>query len=183
MSGWVDLNKFFCISLIYHLTGFPYLLTTFPRMSGLVDLTIFFFVSHLVDFRSGFWHWKWLPKGSPTRLLAKNFFRILLSWLQNRVLTPKWSPQVVTRSSTSQTKICRYLAKLTSESVLTPEKSPQLTTRLNTSQIFFFVSLLVDIRIGIWPQKVHPKWSPGRVLANNFFRISLSCSQNRVLTP
>ena len=37
MSGWVDLH-FFRITLNYHFTGFPYLLTMFRRMSGSVDL-------------------------------------------------------------------------------------------------------------------------------------------------
>ena len=61
----------------------------------------FFFVSHFVDLRIGFRppH-KGHPKWSPGWVLAKEFvFRISLSWLQNRVLTPKRSPQGVTRRS------------------------------------------------------------------------------------
>ena len=38
-----------------------------------------------------------------------------------------------------------------------------MVTRSSSSQqLFFLVSRLLDLRIGFWPQKGHPKWSPGR---------------------
>ena len=54
---------FFCIVLIYHFTRFPYLLTTFSKDVWLSWPQTLFLVSCLADFRSGFWHWKWLPEG------------------------------------------------------------------------------------------------------------------------
>ena len=132
-----------CISFIQRFSGFPYLLTTFSkdvRLSWLQEFFFsylaylplnrisfltyhffqgcqaewtsnkLFFVSRLVDFRSGFWHWEWLTEG-------------------------------VTHSSISP-------------------------------KLFFLLSRLIDLWIEFWPQKGHPKWSPGRVLAKNNFSVS-----------
>ena len=86
----------FRISLIYHFTGFPYLLL-FRRMSGWVDLKILFFVSRLVDFRSEFWQWKWLPEGVTHSSTSQKLFTVsrlvdlrIGVWPQEG--HPKWSP-------------------------------------------------------------------------------------------
>ena len=127
MSGWVDLQIFFCISfiqrfsgfpyllttfskdvrlsgpqqfffpLLYNFTGFPYLLTTFSKDVRLSRPHNFFFVSRLVNFRSEFWHWKWLPEGVTHSSISPQFF--FLSHLVDLRIGfwpqkghPKWSP-------------------------------------------------------------------------------------------
>ena len=89
MSGWVDLNNFFYLThlplhwIFLHahyfrlswpknvflvsrsFNAFPDFLT-YLLLSRVVRLSWpknIFSVSRLVDFRSGFWHWKWLPEG------------------------------------------------------------------------------------------------------------------------
>ena len=73
--------------------------------------TISFSLTYLIELKSICQSCHDFQKGSPSRVLAKKIcFCISLSWPQNRVLTPKRSPQVVTRSSTSQKSIFPYLA-------------------------------------------------------------------------
>ena len=63
--------------------------TTFPRMSASVHLKNLFPVSCSVDFRSRFWHWKWLPERvTHSSTSQQMFFHFSLNWHQNRVLTP-----------------------------------------------------------------------------------------------
>ena len=53
-SGWVDLNNLFCISVIQRFSGFPHLLTTFPKDVRLSGPQQIFFLSHLYTTLSNF---------------------------------------------------------------------------------------------------------------------------------
>ena len=70
-----ELDTFFRILLIYHFTGFPYLLTTF--LEGYqAEFTSNFvsYLAYLASTLSDFSGKNNFRKGSPTRVLAKNLF-------------------------------------------------------------------------------------------------------------
>ena len=106
MSGCIDLKKIIFSYLAYlplhRISMLTYYFSKDVRLSW--PKNNFIFVSRLVDFRSGFWHWKRLPDGvthSSTSQFFSFEFRLFLP--QNRVLTPKGSFQVVTRSKSDDT--------------------------------------------------------------------------------
>ena len=141
MSGWVDLKIIFFVPRSF--TTLPDFLTCsllFRRMSGRVNLTIFFPRISFIQSFSGFPY-----------LLTTFSKDLRLSW-----------PQF----------LFSYLAQFTSNRGFDTENdfrkgSPTRVIAPN----MFLVSRLVDLRIGFWPQKGHPKWSPGRVLAKTFARL------------
>ena len=110
-------------------------------------------------------------KRSPTRVRAKIFFRISLIYLFTRFpyLLIIFSKDV--RLSGPQTNFF-CIAQLTSDRGFDTENAflKGSPTRV-LAKHFFFVSRLVGLSIGFWPQKRHPKWSPGCVLAKTFARI------------
>ena len=67
-------------------------------MLGWVDLKQTFFFSCLVDFRSGFWHWKWLPEGVTHSSTSPEYFFFASHFVDLRIGFwpqkghPKWSP-------------------------------------------------------------------------------------------
>ena len=175
-------KKFFRVSLISHLTGFPYLLTTFSKDVRLSWSQHFFSYLAYLTSDPGFDTENDFRKGSPTRVLAKNFFHISLSWPQNRVLTPKghpkWSPgRVLTKTFFSY--LLTYLLLFPKMSDWVDLKNSFFVSRSFTTlpefltylllfrrmsgwvdlKNLFLVSRLVDFRSGIW----HWKWLPEEV--------------------
>ena len=70
----------------------------FRWVSGWVDLNNFL----LVDFRSGFWHWKWLPEGVTHSSISQNCVSVSrLIDLGFGIEPRKWLPVGVTHSCTS----------------------------------------------------------------------------------
>ena len=132
----------------------------------------FCFVSRLVHPKTGFDSKNESRKGSPGWVLAKNLFSVSqLVDLRNRIWPRKWVRRGVIHSSTNQT-FFPYLTWLTSESGFNPKKVTRSCQPVKYQpNNFVSVTRLIDLRIGFWSQKGHPKWSPGRS------RIILSESQ------
>ena len=90
MAGWVHLNNL--VSYLAHSPRYRISLLTYYFFQGCqAQFTSknVLFLSGLVDFRSGFWHWIWLLEGVIHSSISQQIcFRFSLSWLQNRVLTP-----------------------------------------------------------------------------------------------
>ena len=114
-------QKFFRFSLIYHFTGFPYLLTTFFEGCQ-AELTSNFFISRLFTT---------LPD---VLILTYYFFEgcsnELILWKKNLLSSSadyrlgfwhwKWHPKRVTPSSTSRNNFVSYLGELASDSGFDP---------------------------------------------------------------